>query len=118
MRAAVSVAQTAHAVAARSFCVGPATHELLAATQQTSVQLGSIGGMTSSWVYEPCSWQQLEVTASMSCHAAAYLPPHALTQPFTMGRLCIRIADVASLCAHPRRKEKLHGLTVTSPRMQ
>ncbi|KAJ9521380.1 hypothetical protein QJQ45_001236 [Haematococcus lacustris] len=69
---------------------------LLAATQLTSVQLGSILQLTSSRVDAPCSWQQLEVVATLSCDVAAYLPLHSLTQPFTVGRLCVGIDDVSN----------------------
>ncbi|KAL6752907.1 hypothetical protein V8C86DRAFT_3140452 [Haematococcus lacustris] len=68
---------------------------LLAATQLTSVQLGAIWQLTSSRVDAPCSWQQLEVVATLSCDVAAHLPLHSLTQPLTVGQLSVTIDAVS-----------------------
>ncbi|KAJ9533937.1 hypothetical protein QJQ45_027033, partial [Haematococcus lacustris] len=65
---------------------------LLAATQLTSVHLEAICGLTSSRAETPCSWQRLELTDSIDCTSAAYLPLHSLTQPLVLRFLNINTA--------------------------
>ncbi|KAJ9532823.1 hypothetical protein QJQ45_010944 [Haematococcus lacustris] len=60
---------------------------LLAATQLTSIQLGSLYGLTSSCANVPCSWQRLELMGLIGCSSAAHLPLHSLTQPLVLGEL-------------------------------
>ncbi|KAL6756062.1 hypothetical protein V8C86DRAFT_3026956 [Haematococcus lacustris] len=55
---------------------------LLAATQLTSIKLGSLKGLGSSRADAPCSWQRLELTSWISYATAANLPLHSLTHPW------------------------------------
>ncbi|KAJ9504524.1 hypothetical protein QJQ45_005466 [Haematococcus lacustris] len=71
---------------------------LLAATQLTSLQLGSLDGLTSSRADVPCSWQRLELTGCVDCSSAAHLPLHSLTQPLVLAALGI-VADTGDDCA-------------------
>ncbi|KAJ9521657.1 hypothetical protein QJQ45_009002 [Haematococcus lacustris] len=65
---------------------------LLAATQLTSLQFGSLVGLTSSRGDVPCSWQRLELTDSVLYSSVAHLPLHSLTQPLGLAALSI-VAD-------------------------
>ncbi|KAL6746442.1 hypothetical protein V8C86DRAFT_3120417 [Haematococcus lacustris] len=62
---------------------------LLAATQLTSIQLGSIIDLTIRRTDAACSWQRLELTRTMDCISAGCLPLHSLTQPLVLGELYI-----------------------------
>ncbi|KAJ9521997.1 hypothetical protein QJQ45_024888, partial [Haematococcus lacustris] len=72
---------------------------LRAATQLTSIQLGLLGGLTSSRADVPCSWQRLELTGCVDHSSAAYLPLHSLTQPLLLGTLIISINGDDAGCA-------------------
>ncbi|KAJ9532833.1 hypothetical protein QJQ45_010955 [Haematococcus lacustris] len=110
---------------------------LLAATQLTSIQLQSFGGLSSSRVDVPCSWQRLELTGcagcstvahlplhslgSVDCATAAYLPLHSLTQPLVLGALHVgahtgvdrnlvaaAVHNLTQACKVPVRIKELH----------
>ncbi|KAJ9532442.1 hypothetical protein QJQ45_010534 [Haematococcus lacustris] len=61
---------------------------LLAATQITSLQLRSVGGLGTSCADAPCSWQQLELSGKVEETAhLGYLPLHSLSQPLLSSTL-------------------------------
>ncbi|KAJ9532487.1 hypothetical protein QJQ45_010553 [Haematococcus lacustris] len=72
---------------------------LLAATQLTSIQLGSLEGLISSRADAPCSWQRLKLTGSVDCSSAAHLPLHSLTQPLVLGALQCNANDLDLVAA-------------------
>ncbi|KAL6751467.1 hypothetical protein V8C86DRAFT_2439956 [Haematococcus lacustris] len=72
---------------------------LLAATQLTSIQLGSLEGLISSRADAPCSRQRLELTGFIDCSSAAHLPLHTLTQPLVVGALQCNANDLDLVAA-------------------
>ncbi|KAL6751460.1 hypothetical protein V8C86DRAFT_3106728 [Haematococcus lacustris] len=72
---------------------------LLAATQLTSIQLGSLEGLISSRGDAPCSWKRLGLTGSVDCSSAAHLPLHSLTQPLVLGALQCNANDLDLVAA-------------------
>ncbi|KAJ9523634.1 hypothetical protein QJQ45_007289 [Haematococcus lacustris] len=68
---------------------------LLAATQLTSVHLGTIEALHTSYVDVPCSWQRLELTETNDWQAITYLPLHSLSQPLVLGRVDISVQDIS-----------------------
>ncbi|KAJ9512481.1 hypothetical protein QJQ45_018774 [Haematococcus lacustris] len=78
---------------------------LLAATQVTSLQLGSSKELTTSLSDAPCSWQQLELTGSVDCKSIACLPLHSLTQPLVLGTLDIAVYEDCPSLLRPHLPE-------------
>ncbi|KAJ9505185.1 hypothetical protein QJQ45_024882 [Haematococcus lacustris] len=68
---------------------------LLAATQLTSLQLGAVNALDTSYADVPCSWQRLELTGCDDWKALTYLPLHSLSQPLVLGLLQIRVEDIS-----------------------
>ncbi|KAJ9519485.1 hypothetical protein QJQ45_000581 [Haematococcus lacustris] len=105
---------------------------LLAATQLTSIQIGSLEGLTSSRADVPCSWQRLEVMAWVrgAIATAAYLPLHSLTQPLVFERLIIdshadnralaaaAVRNLTQACKVPVRIKELHLHAATHPHVE
>ncbi|KAJ9506732.1 hypothetical protein QJQ45_024872, partial [Haematococcus lacustris] len=82
---------------------------LLAATQLTSIQLGSLKDLSSSRADAPCSWQRLELTHWIKYAIAAYLPLHSLTQPLMLCGLSVGMGDDGD--ADPSLLLAVHNLT-------
>ncbi|KAL6745567.1 hypothetical protein V8C86DRAFT_3035469 [Haematococcus lacustris] len=82
---------------------------LLAATQLTSIQLGSLKDLSSSRADAPCSWQRLELTHWIKYAIAAYLPLHSLTQPLVLCGLSVGMGDDGH--ADPSLLLAVHNLT-------
>ncbi|KAJ9505140.1 hypothetical protein QJQ45_008993 [Haematococcus lacustris] len=78
---------------------------LLAATQLTSLQLGTVQALDTSYADAPCSWQRLELQW-IDWEAITHLPLHSLTQPLVFGRLSIRVEDISE----PKVAAALHRL--------
>ncbi|KAJ9531352.1 hypothetical protein QJQ45_006800 [Haematococcus lacustris] len=68
---------------------------LLAATQITSLQFGSVEACDTSYADAPCSWQRLELTRRIKSSGIAYLPLHSLTQPLVLGLLDISMKAIS-----------------------
>ncbi|KAJ9520383.1 hypothetical protein QJQ45_000124 [Haematococcus lacustris] len=79
---------------------------LLAATQLTSVQLGTVKALDTSYADAPCNWQRLELSLDIDWTAIAHLPLHSLSQPLVLGNLRINVWD----SPHPESAAAFHCL--------
>ncbi|KAJ9531920.1 hypothetical protein QJQ45_003619 [Haematococcus lacustris] len=66
---------------------------LLAATQITNLQLGTVEALHTSYADAPCSWQWLELVGSVDWKAITCLPLHSLSQPLLLGHLDVSVED-------------------------
>ncbi|KAL6756046.1 hypothetical protein V8C86DRAFT_2657276, partial [Haematococcus lacustris] len=82
---------------------------LLAATQLTSILLGSVKDLSSSRADAPCSWQRLVLTHRIKYAIAAYLPLHSLTQPLVLCGLSVGMGNDGD--ADPSLLVAVHNLT-------
>ncbi|KAJ9522413.1 hypothetical protein QJQ45_008306 [Haematococcus lacustris] len=95
---------------------------LLAATQITAMQLGSVVELGSSRATAPCTWQRLQLTNCINSATAAYLPLHSLTHSLLLGGLVVEMAEngdegiVVEMAEDPTRvaAAAVHNLTQAS----
>ncbi|KAJ9533995.1 hypothetical protein QJQ45_027100, partial [Haematococcus lacustris] len=66
---------------------------LLAATRITTLQLGTVEGLHTSYADAPCSWQRLELMGSVDWKAITCLPLHSLSQPLLLRHLEVSVED-------------------------